>query len=153
MGENRAMTTPRTISRLFSSLALSIVVTACTGATPAATTPAAPTQAVDADHVIELELTADLKIEQDGQQVASLPVTAGETYTFKVTNTAGFEHDFLIGSDADLSAGAAGLSGIPSWSGGTREFQYTFDSAGPLGFGCTIPGHYPLMKGVFDIQP
>jgi len=146
------MQPPRTIG-LVLTLALTCVIGACSGPAPSATTPAGPTQAVDEAHVIALDLTADLKIEQDGQQVSSLPVTQGETYTFKITNTAGFEHDFYIGSDSDLSAGAAGLAGIPGWSDATREFQYTFESADPLAFGCTIPGHYALMKGVFDIQP
>jgi len=112
-----------------------------------------PTAAVDADHIIDLELTGDLKIKQAGQQVSTIPVRQGDTYTFRVTNTGGLEHDFLIGSDADLSAAAGGLPGIQPWNEGTQEFQHTFDSAGPLAFGCTVPGHYALMKGVFDIQP
>lgn len=133
-------------------LGLTLALGAC--ATPApADTPAVPTVAVDASHVVDLELTADLKIKQNGQQVSTLPVVQGETYTFRVTNTAGFDHDFLIGSDADLSAGAAGLPGIPAWSSGSREFQYTFEGPGPLAFGCTIPGHYAQMKGTFEIQP
>ncbi len=45
------------------------------------------------------------------------------------------------------------MPGIQAWSGGQRDFQYTFDGPGPLAFGCTIPGHYALMKGSFDIQP
>ena len=133
-------------------IGLSVAVGAC--ASPAPTdTPAAPTIAVDPSHVIDLELTADLKIMQNGQQVSTIPVVQGETYTFRVNNTAGFDHDFLIGSDADLSAGAAGLPGIPAWSSGSREFQYTIDGPGPLAFGCTIPGHYAQMKGTFEIQP
>ncbi len=79
-------------------------------------TSAVPTVAVDASHVIDLELTADLKIKQNGQQVSTIPVVQGETYTFRISNTAGFDHDFFIGSDADLSAGASGLPGIPAWS-------------------------------------
>jgi uncharacterized cupredoxin-like copper-binding protein len=108
---------------------------------------------VDAAHLIELELTSDLKIKQDGQQVSTIPVKQGETYTFRVTNTAGFDHDFHIGTDAELSAGGHAHAGIQPWNEGMREFQYTFDSSGPLAFGCTIPGHYALMKGFFDIQP
>lgn len=133
-------------------LVAALAVGAC-ASSQASTPPPAPTVVVDADHVIELELTGDLKIMEDGQQVSTIPVKQGETYTFRVTNTAGYSHDFLVGSDADLSAGAAGLEGIPSWNQGTREFQYTFDASGPLAFGCTIPGHYAQMKGVFDIQP
>ncbi len=133
-------------------LGLTVAVGACAAPTPT-DTPAVPTVAVDPGHVIDLELTADLKIKQNDQQVSTIPVVQGETYTFRVTNTAGFDHDFLIGSDADLSAGAAGLPGIPAWSSGSREFQYTFEGPGPLAFGCTIPGHYAQMKGTFEIQP
>lgn len=129
-----------------------LLVSACS-APSASPTSAAPTVAVDADHVIELEMTADLKILRDGQQVSSIPVKQGETYTFRVNNAAGFDHDFHIGSDADLSAGGHSHAGLQPWSSGVREFQYTFDSPGPLAFGCTIPGHYALMKGTFDIQP
>ena len=132
-------------------LGLSVAVGACATAAPN-DTPAAPTVAVDASHVIDLELTADLKIKQNGQQVSTIPVVQGETYTFRVANTAGFDHDFFIGSDADLGAGATGLPGIPAWSSGTREFQHTFDGPGPIAFGCTIPGHYTQMKGTFEIQ-
>lgn len=146
------MSSPRHLVILGATLALTAVIAACSTPAPAPTS-AAPTVAVDADHVIQLELTADLKIKQDGQQVSTIPVKAGETYTFEVTNTAGFDHDFFIGSDADLSAGAQGMPGIQAWSGGQRDFQYTFDGPGPLAFGCTIPGHYALMKGSFDIQP
>ncbi|MET1232869.1 MAG: hypothetical protein ABWY52_08480 [Candidatus Limnocylindrales bacterium] len=147
---------PRPSHTLPAAVALVVIaIAACTSpATP--TTPATsvePTVAVDADHVIDLELTAELKIKQDGQQVSSIPVTQGETYTFRVTNSANLGHDFLIGSDADLSTAVGGLPGIETWNEGTREFQYTFDSPGPLAFGCTVPGHYALMKGVFDIQP
>ena len=146
------MPSPRHLLILSATLAFAAGIAACSSPATEAT-PADPTVAVDADHVIQLELTADLKIKQDGQQVSTIPVTAGETYTFEVTNTAGFDHDFFIGSDADLSAGAADLSGIQAWSSGPRDFQYTFDGPGPLAFGCTIPGHYALMKGSFDIQP
>jgi uncharacterized cupredoxin-like copper-binding protein len=152
MRENRRMPSPRNVLLLGATLALTAGIAACSAPAPTPTS-AEPTVAVDADHVIKLELTADLKIKQDGQQVSMIPVTQGETYTFEVTNTAGFDHDFFIGSDADLSAGAEGLSGIEAWNGGMRDFQYTFDGSGPLAFGCTIPGHYALMKGTFDIQP
>jgi uncharacterized cupredoxin-like copper-binding protein len=142
----------RTTLTLLAPLVVALLAGACSS-TAAETTPAAPTVAVDAAHVIELELTSDLKIKQNGQQVTTIPVKQGETYTFRVTNTAGYDHDFQIGSDADLSAGAKGVAGLEPWGSGTREFQYTFDSPGPLAFGCTVPGHYAMMKGTFDIQP
>ena len=138
------------------SLVVLLALAAAGCATGAASSPTAapPTVAVDADHVIELELTGDLKITRDGAQVSTIPVRQGETYTFRVDNTAGFDHDFFIGPDADLAAGRSeGLAGIEPWSAGVREFQYTFDGPGPLAFGCIVPGHYALMKGTFDIAP
>ena len=137
-------------------IAIAVVLGACASA-EAPATPAAPTVAVDPDHVIELELTGDLKIKQDGQQVSTIPVTQGGTYTFRLTNSAGYAHDFKIGADTDLGRGAGGLPGIESWNGGTREFQYTFSSSAgssaPIAYGCTLPGHYALMKGSFDLRP
>lgn len=104
--------------------------------------------------VIDLTETADLRIvDASGQQVTSINVTKGETYTFNITNTAGYDHDFYIGSPSDLQAGnTANLTGIQAFSSGTKTFTYTFQSSGPLGFGCTIPGHYQTMHGTFNIQ-
>jgi uncharacterized cupredoxin-like copper-binding protein len=137
---------------LLALIVVLLVAGACSSSAPSPTL-AGPTVAVDADHVIELELTGDLKILRDGQPVSAIPVRQGETYTFRVDNTAGFDHDFLIGADADLARAAAGLAGLEAWSSGVREFQYAFDTPGPLAFGCTVPGHYALMHGDFDIQP
>ena len=152
MRETARMRTSHLKLTVIGLLAVALVVVGCSSP-EAAATPAAPTVAVDAAHLIELELTSDLKIKQDGQQVSTIPVKRGETYTFRVTNTAGFDHDFHIGTDAELSSGGHAHAGIQPWNEGMREFQYTFDSSGPLAFGCTIPGHYALMKGFFDIQP
>jgi uncharacterized cupredoxin-like copper-binding protein len=104
--------------------------------------------------VIDLTETADLRIvDASGQQVSSIDVTKGETYTFNITNTAGYDHDFYIGSPADLQAGnTANLTGIAPFSSGTKTFTYTFQSSGTLGFGCTIPGHYQTMHGTFNVQ-
>ncbi|MGH2466651.1 MAG: plastocyanin/azurin family copper-binding protein, partial [Candidatus Limnocylindrales bacterium] len=103
--------------------------------------------------VIDLTETADLHIvDASGQPVTSIKVTKGQTYTFNITNTAGFDHDFYIGTDADLQAGTtAALTGVKAFSSGTQTFTYTFASDGPLNFGCTIPGHYQTMHGTFDI--
>jgi uncharacterized cupredoxin-like copper-binding protein len=125
---------------------------ACSSPAPSAT-PAEPTMAVDADHVIELEMTAALEILRDGEHISAIPIAQGETYTFRVNNTAGYDHDFHIGTEADLSAGGHAHAGLQAWSAGIREFQYTFDTPGTLAFGCTIAGHYAQMKGVFDFQP
>ena len=107
-----------------------------------------------AGNVIQLTETADLRItDGSGNTVSSITVQKGQTYTFQITNTAGFAHDFYIGTPDDLKAGNTGnLKGLDQFVSGTQSFTYTFDSAGPLGFGCTLPGHYQTMNGLFQIQ-
>jgi uncharacterized cupredoxin-like copper-binding protein len=134
---------------LFVGAVAATLLAACGGGAPAPTgPPLAPT-----GDVVELTLTGSLQITHDGQKVDSIQVQGGKTYTFRITNSAGFAHDFHIGTDADLAANKAGLPGLGEYSNGTQEFSYTFTGAGPLMFGCTVPGHYGSMKGTFDILP
>ena len=125
---------------------------------PAASAPAESPEASEgtapAGQVIELELTATLQIHQDGQQIDNLTVKNGETVHFKITNTAGFSHDFYIGPADQLGQNlVAGLPGVASFDSGTQEFDYTVtaDTAN-LQFGCSLPGHYPLMHGTFTVE-
>jgi uncharacterized cupredoxin-like copper-binding protein len=146
--ETPSLTTSRRIA-LAAALLAALVLAACGSGTPATSaTPLAPS-----GDVIELTLTGSLQIVHDGQKVDLIQVQQGKTYTFRITNSAGFAHDFHVGTDADLVAGRAGLPGLEQYSNGTQEFSYTFSDAGPLMFGCTVPGHYNTMKGRFDIQP
>jgi len=105
---------------------------------------------------IDLVETASLQITNPaGQQVTSITVTKGQTYHFKITNTAGFVHNFYVGKVSDLDAGTiANLTGTGDFTSGTKEFDYTFtDTSAPLGFGCMVPGHYQAgMKGTFTVQ-
>ena len=101
---------------------------------------AAPAEA----RVIELEMNASLQILENGAQIKEIPVTIGETITFRITNTAGYSHNFWIGPDqALLTNQTEGLPGIPDYSEGTQEFTWTVpEDAASLKFGCTVPGHY-----------
>lgn len=93
-------------------------------------------------------------IKQAGQKLQELSVKKGQTYTFKVTNTAGYAHNFYIGPADKLAANdTAGLPGLPQFDSGTQEFQYTPDADGQLEFACTVPGHYPTMHGALTVQP
>ena len=69
--------------------------------------------------------------------------------TFKITNTAGFSHDFYIGPPDKLSGNdVTGLQGIPAFDSGTQELTYTVPAdVTNLEFACTLPGHYPSMHG------
>ena len=126
-----------------------LLVAACSGGSSGPTGPAL----TPADGVVQLDLTGSLQISQGGNKVAAIQVTQGQTYTFRITNAAGFAHNFHIGIDADLAAAKTGLPGLADFSNGTQEFTYTFAASGQLMFGCTVPGHYGSMKGTFDIQP
>jgi mono/diheme cytochrome c family protein/uncharacterized cupredoxin-like copper-binding protein len=108
----------------------------------------------DAPRVIELDLTGTLQItDPAGDKLATIPVVAGETVTFKVTNKAGFDHNFYLGPEATLSTTttttSADLPGIPTFASGTQEFTYTFETTDPLQYACLIPGHYGPMHGDF----
>lgn len=119
---------------------------------PSASPSSGPTQEA---RVIEIELTSAVQIHQGGQQISSLDVTQGETIHLRVTNTAGFPHNFYIGPADKLSANlVSGLPGVPDFSEGTQEFDYTVtaDTVG-LEFGCTFPGHYTSMHGTFAVSP
>jgi uncharacterized cupredoxin-like copper-binding protein len=115
---------------------------------------------VDSPRVIKVDLTASITItDADGNPLSSIPVKAGETVQFEVTNTAGFDHNFYIGSP-DLLANASGSinggTGIPTFSSGTQQLTWTVPTEAPpggLGFGCVVPGHYGSMHGSIDIQP
>jgi hypothetical protein len=104
---------------------------------------------------IDLEETAALEILQDGEPVSDLDVRLGETYTFRVTNTAGYDHNFFIGTPEQLEANqVADLPGIPTFTEGTREFEYTVtEETAELEFACTVPGHYASMHGSFTVEP
>ena len=89
----------------------------------------------------------------EGAKAAAIPVVAGETVTFRVTNTAGFDHNFYLGPEAELSSttttSSADLPGIATFATGSQDVTYTFETTTPLQFACIIPGHYVPMHGDF----
>jgi uncharacterized cupredoxin-like copper-binding protein len=104
--------------------------------------------------VIELVATGALQFtDPAGNQVRDIPVTPGETITFRVDNTAGFDHNLYIGTDEQLIVPNATTDvGIPTWQTGVQELTWVVpaDITG-LKFGCTVPGHYAIMQGVFSV--
>jgi uncharacterized cupredoxin-like copper-binding protein len=105
-------------------------------------------------NVIELEENSSLQILQDGQQITELQLTIGQTYTFRINNTAGFSHDFYLGPPDRLQANdVAGLPGVPTNSLGVQEFTWTATAdARGWGFACTEPGHYQNMHGTLVLE-
>jgi hypothetical protein len=102
-----------------------------------------------------MEETAALEFTLNGKQVTDIAVTPGETIRFVITNTAGFDHNFYIGSDGELAASRVeGLPGLPTWSSEVPQaYEWTVpqDITG-LNFGCTLRGHYPRMQGTFSVK-
>ena len=100
---------------------------------------------------ISLEASSQVLFLMDGEPFTDIAVTPGETVVFVVENTAGFSHNFTIGTDDELSAAnSAGQAGIPTWSSGVQELEWTVpDDVTGLMFGCTVPGHYSNMQGSF----
>jgi uncharacterized cupredoxin-like copper-binding protein len=124
------------------------------GASPS-TSPGESPGSSPAGNTVAVEETAQLQILRDGQPLTELHVKAGETYTFEVTNTANFTHDFYIGSAQALQAGETDqLEGVPEFSSGTEQFEWTAptDTSAQLEFACTVPGHYASMHGSIIIE-
>ena len=122
---------------------------------PAASGAPAPSGGTAGGNVITLDETGSLQItDPNGQQVKTITVTKGQTYHFKITNSAGFTHNFYVGKVSDLeAANAANLTGTGDFTSGTKEFDYTFNDTQDMGFGCIVPGHYQAgMSGTFTVQ-
>ena len=82
-------------------------------------------------------------------------MTPGETIEFVIDNTAGFDHNFWIGTPEELAGSFAETDvGIPTWASGVESVVWTVPEEGAevLQFACTVPGHYTPMHGNFQIQ-
>ncbi|MFV2063696.1 MAG: hypothetical protein ACC726_09300 [Chloroflexota bacterium] len=109
----------------------------------------------EAPRVIALTLTESLEIVGDDVLTTdALAVAAGETIRFELENTAGFPHNFVIGTKQDLEAGLTDGQPlwVPAWSSGMRSIEWVAPSSGRLQFACNVPGHYEPMHGNFVIQ-
>ena len=112
----------------------------------------------DAPRGIAVEETANVQIlDAEGMELGALTVVPGEFLTFDVTNTAGFEHNFIIGPAEALESNAtADLPGTPNFVEGTETFEWEVpeDPAELEGlqFACTVPGHYEPMHGDIVVQ-
>ena len=108
----------------------------------------------DAPRVVKVLANAALQFtDEAGTVITDIPVKAGEVVRFEVDNTAGYSHNFHIGTDAELVGNAPTLPGIPEWNEGVQTYDWTIPAEGELKFGCTVPGHYSLMQGTFTIEP
>lgn len=149
------------------AVALAVVVAACGGdSTPESTTTSTdttvaveddhsefsfgePADAADADRVIEIIASDDFRFDP-----SDITVTAGETVTFRITNTGAIPHDFTLGDDATQQAHGeemeemAGMAmpdepnAMVVGANETRELTWHFTEPGSLLIGCHQVGHY-----------
>jgi hypothetical protein len=129
------------------------------GPTRAARAPGPPAEAItpgtaDAPRVIQVKATNSLQFtDAEGAQLGQVAVVPGETVTIEVENTAGFDHNFYIGTDEELSVPNAQTDvGIPAWTEGIQTVTWTVPEGDGLRFGCTVPGHYGTMNGDVAFQ-
>ena len=112
----------------------------------------------DAPRQIAVEETAELRIvDAEGTELSALAVVPGESLVFEVTNTAPFDHNFIIGPAEALEENStADLPGTPNFTEGTETFEWQVpeDAAELEGFqfACTVPGHYEPMHGDLIVQ-
>ena len=139
------------------------IETETTGTTEAETTETTEEEVTETEvaeageaRVIDMQADGALRFtDASGEQIQDIPVTPGETVVFRIDNTAGFDHNFYIGLDAELITPSGSTdTGIPTWATGVQELEWTVpDDLTDLKFGCTVPGHYTLMQGTFSVSP
>ena len=108
----------------------------------------------DAPRVIKLAGHRGPALQGRGRQrgVRRSTSSKGETIQFEVDNTAGFDHNFYIGTPDELAVpNGTTDTGIPTWQSGVQTLTWTATGDG-LQFACTVPGHYSTMHGAIVIQ-
>mgnify|MGYP002636369203 CR=1 FL=1 len=97
---------------------------------------------------------------------AQISIAKGQTVRFVVKNNGELKHEFVLGTETELSEHAAVMEKFPEMEhddpnavsvepGKTAEFLWTFAKPGTwnVGFGCLIPGHYDAgMKGKISVR-
>ena len=119
-----------------------------------------PADAASADRVIEITASDDFRFDP-----ASIEVSAGETVTFRVTNTGAIPHDFTLGDEAMQQSHAEEMGEMAGMAmpdepnamvlapGETRELTWRFTEPGDLLIGCHQSGHYEAgMRAQITVQ-
>ena len=109
--------------------------------------------------VVTIEMTDAMRFNP-----SSVTVKQGETIRFVLKNTGQLQHEFNLGSEADLKAHAALMQKMPGMEhdepniadvppGGTGEVIWKFTKDGKVSFACLHAGHYEAgMKGSVNIS-
>jgi azurin len=148
---------------------LSLILTACGGGGAA---DGGGEPSTDGGDTANLELTADeVLFEYDK---TSLTATAGQEVTLTLNNPAAIEHNWVfvnggedVAAAVDQAGIAAGLDAgyIPADTsqiiantalvpaGESASVTFTAPAAGTYTYLCTVPGHFPTMKGTLTVNP
>lgn len=120
-----------------------------------------PADAASADRVIEIEALDSFAFDPD-----EITVEAGETVTFRVTNTGAIPHDFTLGDEPmqdEHEAEMAEMGGememhdepnlLALAPGETKELTWHFTEPGEILIGCHQIGHYAAgMKATVTVE-
>ena len=122
-----------------------------------------PAAAADADRVIEIDANDTLTFD-----ASEITVAAGETITFRITNTGNIAHDFTLGDQETQDKHEAEMAenmengetmshddpnAVVLAAGETKELTWHFSEAGTVLIGCHQPGHYAAgMAGTVTIE-
>lgn len=141
-------------------LILALTAVACGQGTGETFAFGSPANAADADRVIEIHTTDDLRFDP-----ADITVAPGETVTFRLINDGTEEHDFTLGDEAAQDRHAAEMAEMAGMkhhdepnvatipAGETVELTWTFNDEGTVLIGCHQPGHYAAgMTGRITIE-
>ena len=158
--------------------ALALVLAACGGSAATADQPVeqhaethqeelfsfgAPADAPEANRVIEIDANDNLTFD-----ASEITVSAGETITFRITNTGNIAHDFTLGDQETQNGHEAEMAAMTEngetmshddpnavvlAAGETKELTWHFSEAGTVLIGCHQPGHYAAgMAGTVTIE-
>ena len=120
-----------------------------------------PAEPANADRVVEIRMTDELRFEP-----AEVTVLVGEVVTFKVINAGQIPHDFTLGdeetqADHEAEMAAGGMPGMghdepnvltldPGQAG---DLTWRFTAPASILYGCHLPGHYAAgMVGTLSIS-
>lgn len=163
------MTTRLRTLLLAAALGFSLLLTACGGGGAAA--PAASSGGSSSGPVT-------LELGSAGENLAfdktALTASSGQQVTVKFTdNSAAQQHNWVLANGGDDVAQKVATEGLTvgadkgylpddkanivahtqlANAGETVEVTFTAPAPGTYTFFCTVPGHYPLMKGTFTVQ-
>ena len=122
-----------------------------------------PGHADEADRVIDIDANDDFTFSP-----SEITVSAGETITFRITNTGNLPHDFTLGDQETQDAHEAEMvemmesgemmmhddaNAVVLAAGETKELTWHFTESGTVLIGCHQTGHYAAgMKGAVTVE-